>query len=151
MKYVLFLRDMRSPHLQSGVGILHNMDELGTIVDREAVPEYEEEGQVPLPVAFVPMTDGEQPRAAMPQRTVTWHKVFRKGGPLEWYLPPESEEESILLALPDPTQARILVERLIKEGGAQLTLRDQARLWHQYATQLENWQQHQDFKLPDLA
>ena len=71
--WVLYLNNMQSPkaEMQNVVSRANTREELVALLEREAVPAYVEPGYGPY---------GE----------TKWHKSFRKGGPLEWFNPPDS-------------------------------------------------------------
>lgn len=71
MKYVLMLNDMREPHIENlrAVKVSNDRAELAKFVTDEKVPPYRSEG-------------GQH----------GWSKVFREGGPLEWFNAPHTLE-----------------------------------------------------------
>lgn len=76
--FVLVLNDMRSPKIEIVRPAVRadTPEELVAFMERERVEPYRE------PTGYL---DG------------TWYKVFRKGGPLEWFNPPFGDTQAIYL------------------------------------------------------
>ena len=75
--WVLYLNHMQSPKSERLVPVTRadTREALVALLERETVPLYVE--------------DGEGPYGA-----TKWHKSFRKGGPLEWFNPPDEVHHS---------------------------------------------------------
>lgn len=90
MPFFLFLNDMRSSHVEELTRVCRadTIEELQALIDREKVEPYTDTGSH----AIVHDTDSEAKTAGhtvLEQKpSYTWGKVFRKGGPLEWFNAP---------------------------------------------------------------
>jgi hypothetical protein len=88
--WVLFLNDMRLAHVEELMPVARadSPEALKDFVDSERVALYREPTGLP---PSSPTTDPASPFSyrVHPQE---WCKVFRKGGPLEWYNPPSASD-----------------------------------------------------------
>jgi hypothetical protein len=89
--WILYLNDMRMPHFEDLRPVVRadSMNELYALIDREKVAPYSD-------VSGLPEFSEETEPSISDYRCNSreWGKVFRKGGPLEWYNPPTDIDRS---------------------------------------------------------
>jgi hypothetical protein len=83
--WILFLNDMRMAHSEDTTPVARadTKEELEALMVREKVEPYTDPSGLP------PTSPETEPSASSYRcNSQTWHKSYRKGGPLEWYNPP---------------------------------------------------------------
>ena len=106
MPFFLFLNDMRSSHVEELTRVCRadSVEELQAFIDRERVEPYRDSGSHTI----IHDTDSEAKAAGQvvleQNQSYTWGKVFRKGGPLEWFNAPHEYKLTKQFVVTVPTE-----------------------------------------------